>query len=377
MGVFDRADEGSEEARAYRAELAQENARLAAKAAPAILTIVGIVFLWITVTAAAGYSHDSRLPDEPVVCGGQVMERGDTCWAIISSARGHRGEPLFELLARAGTQPDVPDVYEKAGLTRKPYPYDYDRRLAFQRQTRATSPVSAVIPGFVGIVTFTLAVGAMAVNTQRRPQAGAQIPAPASSSGDASSIDETADDDGPATSAFARFLWRGALFACAAGFLVLAARAGADADDASGPVRCNGRPMERQDTCLLIDHREIGTREDLVRAGEPLRALRAYTSSREVALGHPMTYERMEVVRAADRREHVTEAYGFSTVALLVLAGVALSFRALARPVGHGLRRVVVRLLDGRRTTDRRSLDRLLWGSGAPDSTKEDRSERE
>ncbi|BDD82794.1 hypothetical protein TPB0596_25570 [Tsukamurella pulmonis] len=31
MGVFDRADEGSEEARAYRAELAAENNRLAAR----------------------------------------------------------------------------------------------------------------------------------------------------------------------------------------------------------------------------------------------------------------------------------------------------------------------------------------------------------
>ncbi|NMD54346.1 MULTISPECIES: enterochelin esterase domain-containing protein [Tsukamurella] len=753
MGVFDRADEGSEEAQAYRAEFARENARLGAKAAPAILTIVGIVFLWIAVTAAASYARDSRLPDTPVACGGQVMERGDTCWAILSRGRGDRGEPMFELLARAGVAVDVPAVVMRGGLTEKPYPYDYDRRLTFQRNTRAHL-ISAMIPGSVGIATLALAVGAMAILTSRRPRAGAAksanalrraivdgaepltrsqtralrsldtplltedprdparvralfvwrheaanppvgvylwanrltdkhrvdaglmrlrpagdlwfveltlprdvlsgyrilpfradspgvrdgrpvdgrairsaaVPDPLNRSADSSfgsvlrgpdapdlspwlglhdapspvldgttegdpavryrlfvppgegevelaivfdadawidrhglpavverrrsrgggprmcvlgidsptgpaerlrflgsdavrravadevlpaalallpgaprrvlaagqsmgaiaalalacehpgridtvlayspsvwwrpglttrpesvlgreqwvhdllstpgapfalhlavgsyedelvpnvaavaatarasghtvtetvftgGHDETdwaalllkdlrpsdhpvdrgsAHEGAPAPSTAATYLWRGFLLACTAGFLVLAARGYADVEVASGPVRCDGRLMERQDTCLLIDHREIGTREDLVRAGEPPRELRAYTRNRVPVLGHPMTYERMEVARAADRRQHLTQTYGFSAVALLLVAGVALSFPAVARPVGHGLSRVVRRLRGGRRGPDRARLDRVFWGGGRPAPSESRRS---
>lgn len=153
MGVFDRADEGSEEAKAYRAELAAENDRLAAKVLPVIFVLGGLLLL------RGGYSQGRdavrRLlePEPPVLCAGALMRPGDTCWAVLTE-----GKPGFERLVRAGTEldPAGAETIGRAGA----YPYDYVRTGHFQRNARPGSIVVAILFGSCGAV-FLGAAGAI------------------------------------------------------------------------------------------------------------------------------------------------------------------------------------------------------------------------
>ncbi|RDB49324.1 alpha/beta hydrolase-fold protein [Tsukamurella tyrosinosolvens] len=63
VGVFDRADEGSEEAKAYRAELAAENDRLAAKVLPVMSSPGRVTIAGQSLGGLAALAFSARHPE--------------------------------------------------------------------------------------------------------------------------------------------------------------------------------------------------------------------------------------------------------------------------------------------------------------------------
>ncbi|CAM3194778.1 hypothetical protein [Tsukamurella hominis] len=150
MGVFDRADEGSEEAKAYRAELAKENDRLAAKVAPVLLVLIGIVATWGAISTGTRLLREYG---EPVRCEGRLMEPADTCWAVLT-----KGASTFELFAPAAAGPvsdtEARRIAVSRGSDTAPYPYDYTRTRSIRKNEVSNDGLATVVLGAAGAGAF-------------------------------------------------------------------------------------------------------------------------------------------------------------------------------------------------------------------------------
>lgn len=153
MGVFDRADEGSEEARAYRAELAAENDRLAVKALPVLLIMMGIVATWGAITLGADVA---RGPGGAVHCEGRPMGPTDTCWMVVS-----KGISTFDLYVPAGGPPvsgvDAHRAALQRGISTAPSSYDYARTRNVRKSEYNNDVAGAVLCSLTGAGTFLAA----------------------------------------------------------------------------------------------------------------------------------------------------------------------------------------------------------------------------
>ncbi|MCA0154961.1 hypothetical protein LB823_01985 [Tsukamurella sp. M9C] len=152
MGVFDRADEGSEEARAYRAELAAENDRLAVKVLPVLLVMMGIVATWGAITLGADVARGSG---GAVRCEGRSMGPADTCWMVLSEAGS-----AFDLYAPAGAPASRFEAQRAArqrGISADPSPYDYAGTRMVRKQEHSNDVVGTVLCAVFGATAFIAA----------------------------------------------------------------------------------------------------------------------------------------------------------------------------------------------------------------------------
>lgn len=150
MGVFDRADEGSEEARAYRAELAAENDRLAVKVLPVLLIMMGIVASWGVITLGADVA---RGPGGAVHCEGRPMGPTDTCWMVVS-----KGNSTFDLYVPAGAPPvsgvDAHRAALQRGISTAPSSYDYARTRDVRKLEYSNDAVATALCAVFGTAAF-------------------------------------------------------------------------------------------------------------------------------------------------------------------------------------------------------------------------------
>lgn len=153
MGVFDRADEGSEEAQAYRAELAAENDRLAVKVLPVLAIVIGVLATWGAITMGANVVREFG---EPVRCEGHLMGPSDTCWSVLTEGRA-----TFELFAPAGAEPVTDAEARRIAVSRgsytAPYPYDFARTRSIRKNERSNDGFGAVVLGVGGAGAFLAA----------------------------------------------------------------------------------------------------------------------------------------------------------------------------------------------------------------------------
>ncbi|CAM3576263.1 hypothetical protein TSOC111612_03670 [Tsukamurella ocularis] len=159
--MFDRADEGSDEAQAYRAELAAENDRLAAKVLPVLAIVIGVLATWGAITMG---TNVVRGFGEPVRCEGRLMGPSDTCWAVLT-----KGRATFELFAPTDAAPvtdvDVQRIAVSRGSYTAPFPYDYARTRSIRKNEKSNDTFGAVVLSAAGAGAF---LGAYAIRRGAR-----------------------------------------------------------------------------------------------------------------------------------------------------------------------------------------------------------------
>ena len=170
MGVFDRADEGSEEAKAYRAELAAENDRLAAKVLPVLLIVIGVVVTWRAITLGTDLVRE---PGGAVRCEGRPMGPADTCWMIVS-----KGNSTFDLYAPAAAAPvsefDAHRAALQRGISAAPSPYDYARTRSVRRVEHKNDVAATVLCSITAAGAF-LAAYCVRRGTRAEPEDAAPV----------------------------------------------------------------------------------------------------------------------------------------------------------------------------------------------------------